>query len=123
MVGKVPASKITGVVEPKQISASAIGEIIGTLSGGGSYCSALTSSDQYGKMSYHWQSNATANNRRLKPWLDPTNSGVTSISGTYAPCTSTSTVDAGLIDGATAMSYSNAPEELAKQIGMKSRGL
>ena len=73
------------------------GYIIGTLSGGGSYCTALTSSDQYGKMSYHWQSNATANNRRLKPWLDPTNSGVTTLQGTYAPCAPIASNDAGIL--------------------------
>lgn len=32
-------------------------------------------------------------------------------------------VDTGLIDNDTAMSYSNNPEELAKQLGVKSRGL
>jgi PKD repeat protein len=72
------------------------GNIIGTLSGGGSYCTATSSSDQYGKMSYHWQSNATANNRRLSPWLDPTNSGISTLAGTYAPCTIVPTNDAGI---------------------------
>lgn len=73
------------------------GYIIGTLSGGGSYCSALTASDQYGKMSYHWQTNATSNNRRLKPWLDPTNSGVTTLPGTNASCTPIVANDAGIL--------------------------
>ena len=72
------------------------GLVVGTLSGGGSYCNALTQSDQYGKMSYHWQSNNTATNRQLKPWLDPTNSGVTSLVGTYAPCATISPNDAGI---------------------------
>lgn len=72
------------------------GEVVGTLTGGGSYCTQQTSEDQYGKMSYHWQSNATASNRQLKPWLDPTNSGVTSLVGTYPPCTIVATDDAGI---------------------------
>lgn len=74
------------------------GEVIGTLSGGGSGCFGTqpNNDDQYGKMSYHWESNATANNRRLKPWLDPTNSGVNSLAGTDPPCTIVATDDAGI---------------------------
>ena len=53
------------------------GFIVGTLTGGSSYCTAQTGYDYYGKFYYHWESNGTANNKRLKPWLDPTNSGVT----------------------------------------------
>jgi PKD repeat protein len=62
------------------------GYIVGTLTGGSSYCDALTSPDFYGKMSYHWTSNGTANNRRLKPWLDPTNSGLLVLAGSNDPC-------------------------------------
>ena len=53
------------------------GFIVGTLTGGSSYCTAQSGYDYYGKFYYHWESNGTANNKRLKPWLDPTNSGVT----------------------------------------------
>ncbi|MBO4615281.1 MAG: PKD domain-containing protein [Bacteroidales bacterium] len=53
------------------------GFIVGTLTGGSSYCTAQTGYDYYGKFYYHWESNGTADNKRLKPWLDPTNSGVT----------------------------------------------
>jgi PKD repeat protein len=38
-------------------------------------------------MSYHWTSNGTATNRQLKPWLDPTNSGVLTLAGSANPCT------------------------------------
>ncbi len=62
------------------------GYIVGTLTGGSSYCTALSSPDFYGKMSYHWTSNGTANNRRLKPWLDPTNSGLLVLAGSNDPC-------------------------------------
>ena len=55
------------------------GLIIGTLSGGSSACNALTSPDLYGKFSYHWASNGTNDNQQLKPWLDPNNTGETSI--------------------------------------------
>ncbi|MFM7300240.1 MAG: GEVED domain-containing protein, partial [Crocinitomicaceae bacterium] len=63
------------------------GYIVGTLTGGGSFCNAQTSPDYYGKMSYHWTSNGTATNRQLKPWLDPTNSGVLVLAGSSNPCT------------------------------------
>jgi lysyl endopeptidase len=60
--------------------------IVGQLSGGSSFCNATTQPDLYGKMFSNWDQNGTANNARLKPWLDPTNSGVTTLDGTYAPC-------------------------------------
>ena len=66
------------------------GYIIGTLTGGSSSCNSPTSQDYYGKMSYHWTSNGTANNLRLKPWLDPTNSGVLTLAGSANPCSSSS---------------------------------
>lgn len=59
------------------------GRIIGTLTGGASGCDVPASYkyDLYGKMSYHWESNGNANARKLKPWLDPTDSGVNYIDG------------------------------------------
>jgi len=65
------------------------GLIIGTLTGGSSYCTNQTSPDLYGKMSFHWTSNGSANNERLKPWLDPTNSNATTLNGSYDPCSGT----------------------------------
>jgi hypothetical protein len=69
------------------------GLIVGTLTGGGSFCNTPTQPDSYGKMSYHWSSNPGDD---LSTWLDPTNSGVNSLNGTYAPCTVVSTLDAGI---------------------------
>jgi lysyl endopeptidase len=60
--------------------------IIGTLSGGSSYCTSPTNPDLYGKVSYHWQSAGSLNNQRLKPWLDPSNSGTMVQNGSYNPC-------------------------------------
>jgi len=57
------------------------GNIVGTLTGGSSNCYAQTSPDYYGKMYYHWDMNGSTSSSRLKDWLDPTNSGVTSLSG------------------------------------------
>jgi len=59
------------------------GHIIGTLTGGSSFCTNPTSPDLYGKMSYHWNSNPGDN---LSQYLDPGNTGVTSLSGTNQPC-------------------------------------
>lgn len=63
------------------------GRIIGTLTGGGSFCTALTAPDSYGKMSYHWTSNGTPNNERLKTFLDPGNTGLLVLNGSADPCT------------------------------------
>ena len=73
------------------------GRIVGTLTGGGSYCFQVPnpSPDQYGKMAYHWQSNPGDD---LKDYLDPANTGQLTLSGTYAPCTPPTTNDAGISD-------------------------
>jgi lysyl endopeptidase len=68
------------------------GYIIGTLTGGGSFCNAQTSPDMYGKIAYHWTSNGTTTAKQLKPWLDPTNSGVLTLAGSSNPCTPTTPV-------------------------------
>jgi hypothetical protein len=62
------------------------GRIIGTLTGGGSYCTALSSPDYYGKMSFHWASNGTPANEQLKTYLDPLNTGVLVYNGSFNPC-------------------------------------
>lgn len=66
---------------------SSQGYVIGTLTGGGSYCTSQTAPDSYGKVAFHWTSNGTATNVQLKPWLDPTNSGVLQLAGSSDPCT------------------------------------
>ena len=71
--------------------------IVGTLTGGASFCTNTGAPDQYGKMSYHWNSNGTANNRRLDVWLDPVGGGSTTIfPGIAHPCSVTPTLDAGI---------------------------
>ncbi|MCB9195585.1 MAG: PKD domain-containing protein [Flavobacteriales bacterium] len=62
------------------------GRVVGQLSGGSSYCTATSAADLYGKFSFDWDQNGSANSIRLKPWLDPTNSGVTTLDGAYEPC-------------------------------------
>jgi hypothetical protein len=59
-------------------------QIIGDLSTGSSACTPafyLNGYDFYGKLSESWDQNGSTNDRRLKPWLDPTNSGVISMNG------------------------------------------
>ncbi|MFH2094063.1 MAG: T9SS type A sorting domain-containing protein, partial [Bacteroidota bacterium] len=65
------------------------GRVIGTLTGGTSYCTAQSDPDIYGKFSYHWDQNGTTASARLKDWLDPTNTGVTTLDGVYYPCSGT----------------------------------
>lgn len=55
--------------------------IVGQLTGGSSFCTALTQPDFYGKLRSDWDQCGTTNTAQLKPWLDPTNSGVTTLLG------------------------------------------
>ena len=56
--------------------------IIGQLHGGGSFCDNLNAPDWYGKFSVSWTGNGTLDNRRkLQPWLDPSNTGATTLDG------------------------------------------
>lgn len=66
--------------------------IVGTLTGGGSFCDALSASDYYGKMERHFYGNPNTAAQELEEWLDPNNSGLTAIDGSYvgsgaSPCT------------------------------------
>ncbi len=62
------------------------GRIVGKLSGGPSSCGAVAAdkNDYYGKISYDWVTNGAAASQQLKPWLDPGNSGTTSVAGRAA---------------------------------------
>ncbi|MFT4678889.1 MAG: hypothetical protein ACI84C_001202 [Flavobacteriales bacterium] len=59
-------------------------QIIGTLTGGSSFCTTPNSPDFYGKMSYHWDGNSNPTDD-LKVFLDPDNTGEEDIFGSYAP--------------------------------------
>lgn len=60
--------------------------IVGTLTGGSSFCTATSSPDAYGKMSYHWTSNGSPSNEQLKTFLDPDNTGAMVLNGADNPC-------------------------------------
>ncbi len=57
------------------------GLIVGTLTGGRSYCSTPEDPDSYGRMSYHWDKNGNTPEYQLKSWLDPLSTGKTSFVG------------------------------------------
>ena len=63
------------------------GNIIGTLTGGSSYCTSQSAPDQYGKMAFHWTNNGTTAAEQLKPWLDPANTNLLVFAGSNDPCT------------------------------------
>lgn len=54
--------------------------VVGTLSGGDSFCDTPNGPDCYGKFSLAWGSGSTAD-ARLRDWLDPLNTGVTTVAG------------------------------------------
>lgn len=58
--------------------------IIGQLYAGSSSCSNPSGEDLYGKLSNSWTNNNNSSNaKKLKPWLDPNNTGVTTLQGEY----------------------------------------
>ncbi len=67
--------------------------IVGTCSGGASYCGAseFSSNDLFGKFDYHWESNGTTSLEQLKPWLDSLNTGSFSCQA-YLPGSNTTFV-------------------------------
>jgi hypothetical protein len=58
------------------------GKIVGTLTGGSSFCDSPDDPDYYGKFSYHWDMNGSTVSERLKDWLDPNNTGAITLDGT-----------------------------------------
>jgi len=73
--------------------------IVGTLSGGASYCSAQSSPDYYGKFYYHWDLNGATSSVRLKDWLDPAGSNPLTLDGKN--CAGTSTPVANFVGNPT----------------------
>jgi V8-like Glu-specific endopeptidase len=63
---------------------NSMGQCVGTLTGGGSFCDNPTSDDFYGKMDRHWDDNPNTASQKLKVWLDPDATTVeTSMLGSY----------------------------------------
>ncbi len=73
-----------GVTEQGSSGSAVLDEnnlIRGVLTGGQPTCSDPVGFDFFGKFSYSWAQNGNADNRRLKPWLDPLNEGSLAITG------------------------------------------
>jgi lysyl endopeptidase len=62
------------------------GRIVGHLSGGSSFCSAPDDPDLYGKFHRAWDLDGTTASSQLKSWLDPGNTNVLTLDGTYGSC-------------------------------------
>ncbi|MCC6599128.1 MAG: trypsin-like peptidase domain-containing protein [Crocinitomicaceae bacterium] len=86
-----------GVTEPGS-SGSPIFDInhriVGTLTGGGSFCNTPTEADYYGKFDKHWNGNPNPSNEDLQDWLDAAGTGLTAINGSFkgsgaTPCLAT----------------------------------
>lgn len=62
--------------------------LIGTLTGhsSGMSCSNHSGLAYFGRMSYHWTGNPNSANIKLKPWLDPDNTGTLAMGGSADPC-------------------------------------
>lgn len=59
------------------------GLVIGSLTGGPSGCDNTSGEDMYGKVSYSWESNGVVPAQQLKPWLDPGNTGIQKMPGSF----------------------------------------
>lgn len=57
--------------------------VIGQLTGGESDCTNLNGLDHYGRFYYSWDKNGLDDSTRLKPWLDPLNTGLNTLDGSY----------------------------------------
>ena len=78
------------------------GLIVGTLTGGASFCTSPNSPDYYGKMSYHWDGNNPITEvEKLYNFLDPQGTGIEVLEGSYVtefetPCAGQSVC--GIVD-------------------------
>lgn len=100
------------------------GHIVGQLTGGGSYCSQVPSPspDYYGRMSINWNSGPKNPGDALKNWLDPINSGVSSLDGTFVPC-GVATYDNSAVNAINAPSGNYCGLNVTPSIVMRNNGL
>ncbi len=59
------------------------GLVIGSLTGGESSCTKTEGKDMYGKVPFSWVSNGPLAEQQLKPWLDPGNTGILKMPGSF----------------------------------------
>lgn len=96
--------------------------IIGQLYGGASYCNAPASSmyDVYGRMDVSWDGEGT-NSTRVSNWLDPSNTGVTTLQG-YDPFAVTYALDAQLTNVIEPVGSSCGLNTITPKVTMGNRG-
>jgi hypothetical protein len=91
------------------------GKIIGALTGGQSSCdpdgggagTGPDKPDYYGKFSYSWDQNGNEPAQQLKYWLDPINSGVTTLTGKYSNLTAAFQASVTLLLKGNTVEFSN----------------
>ncbi|MBN2682096.1 MAG: PKD domain-containing protein [Bacteroidales bacterium] len=94
------------------------GLIVGDLTGGSSYCTATSSPDLYGKFSYSWESNGTTDGEKLKPWLDPANTGVMSLNGKdFSTCGIATITVTGTATGVSCWGYNDGSIDISASGG------
>jgi len=77
------------------------GLVVGTLSGGGSFCTAPYQPDYYGKLWYHWDQMSNPA-QKMQPYLDPANTGAEFIEGIFSiPLPPAENLTATYIDNCT----------------------
>ncbi|MEM9024624.1 MAG: T9SS type A sorting domain-containing protein, partial [Bacteroidota bacterium] len=86
------------------------GQIVGTETGGSSFCTSPGDPDEYGKFSYHWESNGNGAANRLSNWLDPDNTGLNQLAGREGDCSITS-VETVVVNGLQARLFPNPAQD------------
>ncbi len=74
--------------------------IVGTLTGGSSFCTSPNAPDAYGKMDKHWDDNPNSASEKLKEWLDPGSTGTLEIDGSFSPCGAYVSVSESILEDA-----------------------
>ena len=100
------------------------GQIVGQLTGGGSFCSDIPfpSADFYGRMNINWTSGPKNPGDALKDWLDPISSGVTTLDGTFVPCAA-ATYDNSAVNSIDAPNGNYCRLDVTPSIVIKNNGL
>lgn len=94
--------------------------IVGQLHGGYASCADPTGVDTYGKLSMSWD-RGTTSATRLKDWLDPTNSGVTTVDG-LDPNASTLVNDAQISQISIPGTYYCTVQNIIPTVTLKNKG-
>ena len=100
------------------------GQIVGQLTGGGSFCSDIPfpNADFYGRMNINWNTGPKNPGDALKDWLDPISSGVTTLDGTFVPCAA-ATYDNSAVNTIDAPNGNYCSLDVTPSIVIKNNGL